>query len=115
MACAKSSMSSLGVPMQWLPTMGTYLTPWPHLHQEVTVSQPQTQIGLSSLELTNYRFWFPVYNLGAHCIENTASHGSSVVAYVFVATETCLPGLSQATFISSGSAILHFGHHVTVL
>jgi hypothetical protein len=47
-------------------------------------------------------------------IENTASHGSSIVACAFTATKTCLQSRSIAMAVSSGSDISLFRRHVTI-
>jgi hypothetical protein len=46
--------------------------------------------------------------------ENTASHGSSIIAGVS-ATETSLSHHCLAAAASSGSAVSPFRHHVTIL
>jgi hypothetical protein len=46
--------------------------------------------------------WMLLYSLGTDCMEITASHGSSLVASVFIAMETCLSCLCLAMTISSG-------------
>jgi hypothetical protein len=48
-------------------------------------------------------------------MENTASNNSSVVAWLFITVETCLPCRCLTMNILSGSAIPAFIRHVTVL
>jgi xanthosine utilization system XapX-like protein len=64
---------------------------------ERSYTQPPPSISLlyilcwASPLLTHLSRWFSLYNLGKDCVEDTTSNGSSIVACLFVATDTCLP------------------------
>jgi hypothetical protein len=55
-----------------------------------------------------------LHRLGMNRIENTASNSSSIVACIFVATDTRLSRHFLSTVVSSGSTIPPFWCHVTI-
>jgi hypothetical protein len=93
------------------PLFGRGHTLWMNnFHNSPDLSPKEQEVlGRSNCLLSFY------YIVDKGCIENTVSNSSSIVSCVFVATGMHLMSQSLATAISSGSSILTFRRHITLL
>jgi hypothetical protein len=73
--------------------------------------------GIRTLLHTGYNFstssWFSLYSLGKHSKEDITSNNSSIVAWLFITSQTCLPCRCIAMDAFYGSPIPAFIRHVT--